>query len=157
VIILPICLLSGGSGLAATAATTVLMKETAVSLAGSTAALNEVATELGETYGIAVLGGILAASYRAALPPSFNLLPLWAQQSLSGTIQFAKQLGDANMQAQAIALFFRAMKVTAFAAAAILLVGIVLVCIFLPSSKRTESQEPSEQSIQPKSKKKNRI
>ncbi len=68
VLVLGLALTGAGGGLAATAASAAIMACAPVRRAGGAAAVQETAYELGGALGVAVLGSVMAAAYRADLP-----------------------------------------------------------------------------------------
>jgi DHA2 family integral membrane protein (MFS transporter) len=88
--------------------------------------------------GVAVLGSILARSYRAGLGPGLGVLPAAsraaATQSIAATEAVAGHLGQRGTPLMALAgrSFVHAMQVTTVVSAVIAATGAMLIAIWMP-------------------------
>jgi MFS transporter, DHA2 family, multidrug resistance protein len=111
----------GAVGLAAvvTLATDLAVSAAPPARAGAASAISETSSELGGALGIALLGSIGAAIYRAGIPAD---APAGARETLAGALGAHGASADALAHA-ARAAFAHALDVTALVAAALLLAG----------------------------------
>ena len=106
--------------------------------AGAGSALTNTARQVAVALGVAVLGSILAESYRSTLSPTLATLPATARnaagQSISATQAVAQQLGSAGhaLLAPANTAFVDAMHVTTLSAAILAVLGGVVIVRWLP-------------------------
>lgn len=107
--------------------------------AGAGSAVNTTLRQVGGTLGVAVLGSILAVSYRSAITPALGGLPPEARElageSIGGTQLAAEQLaGPAReaLTAAATSAFVDAMHTTALGSAVIAALGVLVVLRWLP-------------------------
>jgi len=128
--------LSLGLGPVVTLAADLVVSAAPPERAGSAAALNETSSELGGALGIAVLGSLLAAIYRATLPGG---APDAARDSLGEAVSASRQLSDPAVLHGARDAFTQAFQVTAVLASALLLTAAVLTARALRSRA---AQEP---------------
>jgi EmrB/QacA subfamily drug resistance transporter len=96
-------LIGGGMGTAMAPASSALLRSLPRENAGVGSALNDTVQELGAAFGVAVLGTVLAAVYRAHLPVS---APAGARSSLAEALR----AGDAGLAAVARRAFDAAME-----------------------------------------------
>jgi len=114
--------------------------------AGVGSAVSNTIRQVGGSLGIAVLGSVLASSYRTSMADPVATLPEQvrhaASESVAGTYGVAEALGPAGraLIAPANAAFIDAMHVTAILAAVVGLVGALVVLLWLP--RRSASQGP---------------
>ena len=95
VIVVGLVLLSSGMAMTIAPATGAIMSSVPLNKAGVGSAVNDTTRELGGALGIAVLGSIVASSYRgefdaSGLPPEVQSM---AGESIGGAIRVASQLG----------------------------------------------------------------
>jgi len=115
--------------------------------AGAGSALTNTARQVAVALGVAVLGSILAESYRSTMSPTLAALPAAARntagQSISATQAVAQQLGSAGhaLLAPANTAFVDAMHVTTLSAAILAVVGGVVVMRWLPGRSRPKIEE----------------
>ncbi|MER7169049.1 MFS transporter [Micromonospora sp. NPDC000207] len=135
-----LALLGAGMGSLAIASA-IIMSGTPAEHAGSAAAIEETAYELGAVLGVAVLGSAAAALYRAELPAAdlaaAGLGPrevATAQDSLGGALHVLADLGPAGAAAaaQAQAAFTDGLVLVGALGAAIMLVSVVVVFALTP-------------------------
>jgi DHA2 family multidrug resistance protein-like MFS transporter len=158
-------LLGFGMGNVMAPTTNVVMGTVAREKAGAGAAVNNTVRQVGGAFGVAILGSILAASYRNHFGATGNLLPAAVRgddvaESIGGTFTAVGRLtaavarGDLPQQAlgvlpavraAAIDSFVSAMHVASLAAAAFTLVGAVVVVAFLPGRAAMHERGAAEQ------------
>jgi EmrB/QacA subfamily drug resistance transporter len=115
--------------------------------AGAGSALTNTARQVAVALGVAVLGSILAESYRSTLSPTLATLPATARtaagQSISATQAVAQQLGSAGhaLLAPANTAFVDAMHVTTLSAAILAVLGGVVIVRWLPGRSRPRIEE----------------
>jgi EmrB/QacA subfamily drug resistance transporter len=113
-------LLGAGLGTAMAPASSALMGSLPRENAGVGSALNDTAQELGAAFGVAVLGTVLAASYRSQLPAG---APEQARRSLGDALGVAGATHDAGLAAAARSAFDVAMHHGMLAGAAVAFLG----------------------------------
>ncbi|WP_225097112.1 MFS transporter [Streptomyces sp. CoH27] len=137
-----------GTGMAhiMTPTSVVIMQALPREKAGSASALSNTFRQVGGALGIAVLGSVLAASYRSGVEDKLGLLPPAlrdkAGESIEATLGIAGKLGPRGqaLVAPADHAFLHAMHVTALCGAGIALIGAVVTALFLPG-RPTAGQE----------------
>jgi EmrB/QacA subfamily drug resistance transporter len=136
-----------GIGAAVPTATSSVMEVLPRERAGAGSALTNTARQVAVALGVAVLGSILAESYRSTLSPTLATLPAAARnaagQSISATQAVAQQLGTAGhaLLAPANSAFVNAMHITTLSAAVLAVVGGVAVMRWLPGRSRPNIEE----------------
>jgi MFS transporter, DHA2 family, multidrug resistance protein len=106
--------------------------------AGVGSAVSNTIRQLGGSLGVAVLGSVLASSYRRSMADPVAALPAGvrhaASESVAGTYGVAEALGPAGraLIAPANAAFIDAMHLTALIAGVIGLIGALVVVLWLP-------------------------
>jgi EmrB/QacA subfamily drug resistance transporter len=136
-----------GIGVAMPAATAAVMDVLPRERAGAGSALTNTARQVAVALGVAVLGSILAESYRSTLSPTLAHLPVAARgtagQSITATQAVAQQLGSAGrfLLDPANTAFVDAMRVTTVAAAAIAVLGGLVVMRWMPGRQRPDMEE----------------
>jgi EmrB/QacA subfamily drug resistance transporter len=136
-----------GLGLAIPTATATIMQALPRERAGAGSALTNTARQVAVALSVAVLGSILAESYRSTLSPTLTALPAAARSaagsSITATQAIAAQLGPAGrfLLAPADAAFVDAMRVTTAIAAAIAVLGTILVLRWMPGKRRPTFEE----------------
>jgi MFS family permease len=109
--------------------------------AGAGSALTNTARQVSGALGVAILGSILAQVYRGQLSPHLTGLPAQARgpatASIEATQTVAERLGPAgrNLAGFADSAFVHAMHVTTLISAAITLVGVLVVLIWMPGRR----------------------
>jgi hypothetical protein len=115
--------------------------------AGAGSALTNTARQVAVALGVAVLGSILAQSYRATMAPTLASLPATARdaasQSISATQAVAGQLGAAghSLLAPANLAYVDAMRITTVIAAVIAVLGGLAVMRWMPGRPRPNIEE----------------
>ncbi|MFI7439755.1 MFS transporter [Nonomuraea indica] len=114
-------------------ASAVIMAGSPAAKAGSAAAIEETAYELGGVLGVAVLGSVAAAVYRAELPYEGPAAAV-ARESLGGALGVARELGAAGAQlaGQAGAAFTGSLVTACGAGALIMLASAVAALLLTP-------------------------
>jgi EmrB/QacA subfamily drug resistance transporter len=129
-------------GVVMPAATAAVMDVLPREQAGAGSALTNTARQVAVALSVAVLGSILAESYRSALGPSLTGLPAAARtaasSSITATQAVAQQLGTAgrSLLAPASDSFVHAMHATTLVAAALALLGGFVVLRWMPGRAR---------------------
>jgi MFS family permease len=130
-----------GIGVAIPSATSAVMDVLPRERAGAGSALTNTARQVGVALGVAVLGSILAQSYRNHLGPALSALPSAARgpagQSIAATQAVAQHLGAAGRQllGPADSAFTDAMHLTTVVGALIALAGAFVVLRWMPGSR----------------------
>ena len=130
-----------GIGVAIPSATSAVMDVLPRERAGAGSALTNTARQVGVALGVAVLGSILAQSYRDHLSPALSALPSAARgtaaQSIAATQAVAQHLGATGrgLLGPADSAFTDAMHVTTVVGALIALAGALVVIRWMPGSR----------------------
>ena len=128
-------------------ATTAVMDVLPRERAGAGSALTNTARQVAVALGVAVLGSILAGSYRSTMSPTLAQLPAAARatagQSVSATQAVAEHLGPAGrfLIEPGNAAFVSAMRVTTLVATVIAVLGGLIVMRWLPGRPRPTIEE----------------
>jgi len=136
-----------GIGVAMPAATAAVMDVLPRERAGAGSALTNTARQVAVALGVAVLGSILAQSYRGTMSPTLAQLPAGARdtagQSISATQAVAEQLGHAGrfLLDPANVAFVDAMRLTTLVAAGIAVLGGLVVMRWMPGRQRPNIEE----------------
>ncbi|OZC65727.1 MFS transporter [Rhodococcus sp. 06-470-2] len=164
---LPVLTLLGlAIGLSVSPCTDSIMGEFPDSKLGVGGGLNDTALELGGSLGIAVLGSVLAASYRQGIEGFLQTFPgkqpngqytgqaaeglAASQDSLAGAVIVSDVIRDQNaflsgfadnLEANAVAAFGDAVVHTSVVAAVMFGVGTVIVALLIPAKTATASSE----------------
>jgi predicted MFS family arabinose efflux permease len=149
IVVLGVLFFVQGAGMGATVptATTAVMDVLPRERAGAGSALTNTARQVAVALGVAVLGSILAGSYRSTMSPTLAALPAAARadagQSVSATQAVAEHLGPAGrfLLEPGNAAFVSAMRVTTLAATAIAVLGALIVMRWLPGRPRPTIEE----------------
>ncbi len=137
--LIAVCLaaLGAGAGIASTAASAVILSSAPPERAGGAVAVQETAYELGGALGVAILGSVMTARYRAELD-SLAGLPTEARESLPAAAEIATRAGG---EAGAIILgaaqqaFLDGLSVTLVVAAAVTAAIAVAALAFMPRDR----------------------
>ncbi|MEV4364924.1 MFS transporter [Nonomuraea sp. NPDC049625] len=114
-----------GAGMGSLAiASAVIMAGAPAEKAGSAAAIEETSYEIGGTFGVAVLGSLAAALYRAELPESATDA---VRESLGGALAAARAIGSSDLAAQATLAFTESLRTTSLYGAVLMLLAAVAV------------------------------
>jgi EmrB/QacA subfamily drug resistance transporter len=137
-----------GMGTVMPPATEAVMSVVPRERAGAGSALTNTARQVSGALGIAVLGSLLAQVYRGQLSPHLAALPAPARGPAAGSIAatqaVAARLGVAGRDLAGFAdtAFVHAMHVTTIASAAITLLGVVVVMIWMPGRSNRPGTSP---------------
>ncbi|SDH53569.1 MFS transporter [Nonomuraea jiangxiensis] len=114
-------------------ASAVIMSGTPAAKSGSAAAIEETSYEVGAALGVAVLGSLAAAVYRAELGHD-GVAAGAARESLGGAVDVARELGPAGGQLleQAKAAFTDSLTLTSGAGVLLMLAGALTVWLLTP-------------------------
>ena len=128
-----------GMGLAGTPATTAITSSLPDDKQGVASAVNDVSRELGSALGIAVLGSVLASTYRDAVAPAAAGLPAQVRAGLEASIAFVQSdaMTNAGPGAEPVVVaakqaFVDGTSASLLAGAAVVLLGAVLVLLRSP-------------------------
>ncbi|MEU6790011.1 MFS transporter [Nonomuraea angiospora] len=114
-----------GAGMGSLAiASAVIMAGAPAEKAGSAAAIEETSYEIGGTFGVAVLGSLAAALYRAELPENATDA---VRESLGGALAAARAIGSSDLAAQATLAFTESLRTTSLYGAVLMLLAAVAV------------------------------
>jgi EmrB/QacA subfamily drug resistance transporter len=139
-----------GMGIVMPTATESVMSVIPRETSGAGSAITNTSRQVAVALGVAVLGSILARTYRADVAPGLHVLPAGkraaATQSIAATESAAARLGHegAGLISLAESSFVHAMHVTTVFSAVIAASGAVLMAIWMPGrrahSRRTETE-----------------
>jgi predicted MFS family arabinose efflux permease len=133
-----------GMGAVMPSATEAVMSVVPRERAGSGSALTNTARQVAGALGVAVLGSILAQTYRSQLSPHLSALSPAARNAASGSITatqtVASKLGSSGVRLDGFAdsAFVHAMHVTTVVSAVITLVGALVVLVWMPGRPAAE-------------------
>ncbi|MFF9003301.1 MFS transporter [Streptomyces achromogenes] len=144
-----------GTGMAhiMTPTSVVIMQALPREKAGSASALSNTFRQVGGALGIAVLGSVLATSYRNGIEGKLGALPPnlrdTAAESIEATLGIAEKLGPRGeaLVTPANDAFLHAMHVTALCGTGVALVGAVVTALFLPGRTPAAPQGEKEQEM----------
>lgn len=128
-----VCVLGGGLGLTAPAATSGILDNVPPGQYGVASAVNDAAREIGAALGIALAGSVLSSTYTDSVRSSTGVLPLavrgMADGSLAGALGVARGAGSVGRRVAEGArdAFSHGMWFSLLALAGIVLVGVVAV------------------------------
>lgn len=128
-----------GMGAVAAPTTEAIMSTLPRERAGSGSAVSTALRQVGGVLGVAVLGSILAANYRGNVAPSLEGVPpasaILAGDSIEATRLLAEQTGQPALSAAANQAYVDAMGVTTLVAAAVALLGVIVLLVMLPRDR----------------------
>jgi len=134
-----VCVLGGGLGLTAPAATSAILDNVPPDKYGVASAVNDATREIGAALGIALAGSVLSAAYTSSVHPSTEALPGAARDvadgSLAGALAVAERAGPAGAQLAeaARAAFSEGMWYSLSALAGIVAAGIAVAACLRPA------------------------
>jgi EmrB/QacA subfamily drug resistance transporter len=151
-----LALFAAGMGLAGTPATTAITASLPDSKQGVASAVNDLSREFGSALGIAVLGSLLAGSYRSALDPALAGLPAPVAEGARSSIAFVSsdavtRAGAAGQQlaAAARAAYVDGVSAALLTAAAVLVAAAVFVFLRAPHAEETRTQAGPDREHEP--------
>jgi EmrB/QacA subfamily drug resistance transporter len=122
--------------------------------AGAGAAVNTTARQVGGALGVAVLGSVLSASYRAGITPALGELSpdarAVAAESIGGTQLVTEQLPiflAAPIERAAVDAFVGAMHTASTCSALVALLGALVVLRWLPGRRRPSGAPPEQAAL----------
>lgn len=135
-------------------AMTTLMSSVPREQSGVASALGNTLRQVGGALGIAVLGTVMARAYQSRIADSASGLPDGAQTSLPATYAAVEsgaveRAAAPDLLVAANDAFIDAMQVTAYSAAAIVLVGMIIVARFFPGKPAAASAPESPRVVEP--------
>ncbi|GGJ57886.1 MFS transporter [Streptomyces brasiliensis] len=144
-----------GTGMAhiMTPTSVVIMQALPREKAGSASALSNTFRQVGGALGIAVLGSVLATSYRTGIEDKLGLLPPGlrgtAGESIEATLGVAAKLGPQGnaLVGPANDAFLHAMHVTALCGTGVAIIGAVVTALFLPGKPPERQEGKQEQEL----------
>jgi EmrB/QacA subfamily drug resistance transporter len=128
-----------GVGLALTPAMDAVLGSLPRDEAGSGTAITMTLRQVGGALGVALLGSLAAAVYRARL----DTAPEAARESISAAVSIAARTGDQALALAARTAFLDAMSAVLLVCAGIAAIGAVLVALFLPRAQPAAGTEES--------------
>ncbi|MDP9074769.1 MAG: MFS transporter [Actinomycetota bacterium] len=152
ILLVAILILGLGMSLTMAPATESIMGSLPREKAGVGSAVNDTTRQVGGALGVAILGSLLSSAYASRVASALSghglsaATTAAAKDSLGGALATANQLGGQPGQALAAAArhgFVGAMGPTFLVAAAVALVGAVIVVAFLPARAVDESAVPT--------------
>jgi DHA2 family multidrug resistance protein-like MFS transporter len=129
-----------GIGVAATLSVDAIVTVVPKQRAGAASAISETAYELGGALGIAVLGSIHLASYRAHLDPPSGTCAACIAQAQRSLASAVAEVDDPELIAHAQKAFTTAMQTTASLAAVLMATAAIVAWRLLPSRVVTECE-----------------
>ncbi|GAA2425451.1 MFS transporter [Actinomadura vinacea] len=117
--------------------------------AGAGSALQNTARQVAVAMGVALLGSVLASLYRGRLAEHLAAIPAGARtaanESIEGAHAVAERLGAAGLVGPADTAFVEAMRITAGGAAAIALLGALVVLKWMPGRAAGDAPRRQEE------------
>jgi hypothetical protein len=136
-------------------ATTSVMAVVPRDKAGAGSAVSQASRQVGATFGVAIIGSVLSASYRAGIDPTLAQVPgLTAAQhdaiggSIEATLGFVDKLAPVFSQVRELigpakVAYVHAASVATEISVVIAVIGIVVALVWLPG-KRRPAYSPAE-------------
>ena len=142
-----------GAGVAMPAATSAVMDVLPRERAGAGSALTNTARQVAVALSVAVLGSILAESYRSAMSPRLAFLPASVREAANGSITatqaVAEQLGNAGraLLSPASTAYVNAMHIATLTATGIAVVGFLVMLRWMPGKPEAAITETTEREL----------
>ncbi len=133
-----------GMGMTMAPATESIMGSLPRAKAGVGSAVNDTTRQVGGALGVAILGSLLASTYRSSLGTAASTA---ARASVGGALEVAHAIGGAQGAALAQAAksaYVDGMSVGVLVAAGVALLGAFIALLFLPSRAKEEEAEAAE-------------
>ncbi|MGW4468922.1 MFS transporter [Nonomuraea sp. NPDC004354] len=130
-------------------ATTAIMESLPREKAGVGSAMSNTVRQVAGALGVAVLGSLLSSTYRGEIAPALTALPEGVRHAAGESIMATVGLAGGNPAVlnTAFDAFIDGMHTTALVSAAIALVGVVVVAVWMPGKARlvakVEEKEPA--------------
>ncbi|MDQ2826030.1 MAG: DHA2 family efflux MFS transporter permease subunit [Actinomycetota bacterium] len=134
-----------GMGMTMAPATESIMGSLPRAKAGVGSAVNDTTRQIGGALGVAILGSLLASTYRSSLGTTASAA---ARASVGGALEVARGIGGAQGAAlarAAKAAYVDGMSVGVLVAAGVALLGAFIALVFLPSRAKEEAIAPAEE------------
>ncbi|GAA0589948.1 MFS transporter [Kutzneria viridogrisea] len=137
-----------GSSVVATTGSQAIMSSAPPERSGGAAAIQETAFETGGGLGVAVLGSVMTAVYRATLSVSHDIPSTAldsAAQSLPAAVTAAADLPDpagADLLTAAHTAFFHGLSIACITGAALMLIVAAIAAAWLPHRRAEQAEEP---------------
>jgi EmrB/QacA subfamily drug resistance transporter len=133
-------IVGAGMGLAMATATSAALSRLSGDRSGVGSAVLQAANKVGGPFGSAILGSVLAATFRArldvsSLPPGAGRA---AQASVFAAEAIARQMHSATLLSSARSAFLRGMDNALIVSAGIAVAGLILAAVFLPARETSE-------------------
>ncbi|HTJ77010.1 MAG TPA: MFS transporter, partial [Acidimicrobiales bacterium] len=147
-VLLSMLVMGVGMGMTMAPATESIMGSLPRAKAGVGSAVNDTTRQVGGALGVAILGSLLASSYRSSLG---SAVPEAAKASVGGALEVARSLGGDQGAALAHAArhaYVNGMGVGVLVAAGVALVGSLVALVFLPSRARLEVEPHAEEVVE---------
>jgi DHA2 family multidrug resistance protein-like MFS transporter len=113
--------------------------------AGVGSAVNDTTRQIGGALGVAILGSLLASTYRSSLGASASAA---ARASVGGALEVARSIGGADGAALAQAAkvaYVDGMSVGVLVGAGVALLGALIALVFLPSRAKEEAAPTADE------------
>lgn len=136
--------MGAGMGMTMAPATESIMGSLPRAKAGVGSAVNDTTRQVGGALGVAILGSLLASTYRSSLGTTVSAA---ARASVGGALQVARGLGGdqgAALARAARSAYVDGMGVGVLVAAAVALLGSFVALVFLPSRAALETDSSGE-------------
>jgi EmrB/QacA subfamily drug resistance transporter len=136
-----------GMGMTMAPATESIMGSLPRAKAGVGSAVNDTTRQVGGALGVAILGSLLASTYRSSLGAA---VPAAARASVGGALAVARGLGGdegAALASAAKSAYVDGMGVGVLVAAGVALLGSVVALVFLPSRAKAEIEPSVEDDV----------
>jgi EmrB/QacA subfamily drug resistance transporter len=136
-----------GMGMTMAPATESIMGSLPRAKAGVGSAVNDTTRQVGGALGVAILGSLLASTYRSSLGASATAA---ARASVGGALEVARGIGGvqgAALARSAKAAYVDGMSVGVLVAAGVALLGALIALVFLPSRAKEEALPPVEEDV----------
>jgi EmrB/QacA subfamily drug resistance transporter len=156
-IIFDTAVLGFGMGITMAPATTSVMAAVPRDKAGAGSAVSQAARQVGATFGVAIIGSVLSAGYRAAIGPTIDQIPgLTGPQrdlvsgSIEATLGFVDKMAPLFPQARALIApaqeaYVQAARIATEVSVTAAVIGLVVVLLWLPGrGVRTAALKPAE-------------
>jgi EmrB/QacA subfamily drug resistance transporter len=136
-----------GMGMTMAPATESIMGSLPRAKAGVGSAVNDTTRQVGGALGVAILGSLLASTYRSSLGPSASQA---ARASVGGALSVARGIGGeqgAALASAAKSAYVDGMSVGVLVAAGVALLGALIALLFLPSRATVEAEPHAEEVV----------
>jgi MFS family permease len=155
-IILDTAVLGLGMGTTMAPATTSVMQAVPRDKAGAGSAVSQASRQVGATFGVAIIGSVLSASYRASMAPTLDQIPvLSAHQrdligsSIEATLGFVEKVAPQVPMARALIApaqqaYVEAARIATEVSVAAAVIGLIVVLLWMPGQNFAAQLKPAE-------------